>query len=633
MIVLLVGATERAIGAVREVAGSSSPDIRIGASPDSPDWVMTSTADERAQAIRRYGLPSYRVVEFRALGTGEEPPQEVVRTALVRMAEIGRLPRPRPPLAAAIASRAMPLLTEWATQLATDEARQKIAAHMSFLQSKHGTARKGRMLFVAPDVPTFVALFGVLNQLSRERHQTHVSITHVSPGDPDLSSFQGLYTGLTVGRPPELHGSPWRPLARALRECLHAWHLLFGANGGVPAFESAIQRASPLATALARNRLLRAWPVRTVALRVMASIERALPLELGLVSLLEDRKPDVLVVVPHRSVESIEADYFRTARRLGIPSMSLPLRWDDLEVGGGLRYEAPDAIALWNEEQRREVMNDYRLSADRVRVTGALLPSDMIDRRTDVERDKYCHRLGIDPSRRIILLEAPAVSTRASISRFHEWRRVVEESTDPEVRRAVVVVYVHNPDEVAVWRRLASTAEIVVARAGTDQHRGLVRLHESLMPADVVMATDLTVLLEARARARPVIVLLDPDEDGDSELARFCRVHASRYGWPVVAWSVQEAVAQLSLVLASETAVRGLGQAAAVVPADHEASGALRVYRVLDELARRRPTNEAPSPPPAWQRLLILCCAALARRLDTSRNDHSPAKATLRPPA
>ena len=632
MTLLLVGATERAIAAVREVARSHSFDVRIGTSPGPPVWVITSTADERAEAIRRYGLPSHRVIELRDLGTGEGPPLEVLRTALGRMVEIGQLLRSRPPLAAAIADRAIPLLTEWATRLATQEARLKIAANVSFLQSKHGTALKGRMLFVAPDVPAFLALSGLLKQLSREGHAAHVAIARVSPGDPDLSSLQDLYTGVTVGRPPELLDSPWRPLARALRECLSAWRLLFGAHGSIRAFESAIRGASPFAAKLARSRLLRAWPVRTIAQRFMASTERALPLELAFVGFLEDRKPDVLIVLPHQSDESIETDYFRTARRLGVRSLLLPVRWDDLESCGALRYEAPDAIALWYEEQRRAVTSDSGFPPDRMQVTGPLLPSDVIDGRTLVERDTYCDRMGIDASRRIILFEAPSVSTSASITRFHEWRRSVKECSDPEVRRAAVVVYVHNPDEVAVWRRLVSTAEIVVARAGTDERRGLFRLNESLMAADVVMAASLTVALEAGARARPVIALLDVDRDRDSELARFCRVHTSTEGWLVVVRSAQDAVAQLAMFVGSETAARR-PQAVAAGRGGHEATGAVRAYGLVQELSGRAPTNEATMPPPAWKRLLILWFASLARRFDTSRNERSRGKAALSPPA
>jgi hypothetical protein len=265
-----------------------------------------------------------------------------------------------------------------------------------------------------------------------------------------------------------------------------------------------------------------------------------------------------------------------------------------------------------------------------MKVTGPLLPSDVIDRRTLVERDTYCDRMGIDASRRIILFEAPSVSTRAFIARFHEWRRSVKECSDPEVRRAAIVVYVHNPDEVAVWRRLASTAEIVVARAGTDERRGLFRLNESLMAADVVVAASLTVALEAGARARPVIALLDADRDSDSELARFCRVRSSTEGWLVVVRSAQDAVAQLAILVGSETAARP--QAVAAARGDHE-TGAIRAYALVQEIAGRAPTNEATMPPPAWQRLLILWFASLARRFDTSRNERSREKTALSPPA
>jgi hypothetical protein len=211
-------------------------------------------------------------------------------------------------------------------------------------------------------------------------------------------------------------------------------------------------------------------------------------------------------------------------------------------------------------------------------------------------------------------------SSPASMARFQEWRHAVKSCADSHVTRAAVVVYVQNPDEVSTWRRLAATADISVARAGTDERRIPFRLAELLTAADVVMATTLTIALEALARTTPVIVLPTMDGTGAPELARFGRVYASTPERLIVTPHVQDAVAQISSALGRERSPRRHEQASAIVRESGADTGAERVYQLLDNLATHESSTQAPSRPRAWQRLLILLCGCLARRFATRAN-------------
>jgi hypothetical protein len=302
MILLLVGATESATAVVRDVAKTLSVDLRVGTSPDRPDWVMAATENERRDALLRHDLPSHRVIELPELGASGPVQSDRVQGALARMLELGPIPKSTPHLARQLATLALPLLREWATWLAADEARQKIAAHVSFIRSKSGPPPKARIIFVVPDARALGVLRGLLHRLSREHHEISVVVTDESTSDAALASFEGHW-GLTVGRVPRSGPGP----------------------AGV--------------------------------------------LELDVISLLEDRKPNVVVVVPHRTSPVVEGDYVKAARWLGIWSVCLPLRWDDLEASRGWRHEPPDLFAVWNEEQSRNVISTLTLPANRVQVS------------------------------------------------------------------------------------------------------------------------------------------------------------------------------------------------------------------------------------------------------------------------
>jgi len=353
---------------------------------------------------------------------------------------------------------------------------------------------------------------------------------------------------------------------------------------------------------------------------VATSIERAIPPELSLIGLLDDLKPDVMVVVPHRSVESIEVDFVRVARRLGVPSLFLPLRWDDLASSAGLQFDRPDAVAVWNDAQRLEIESVGRRPG-RVEITGAVLPSDVVTNAETVSRSDYCRKLAIDPARRIILIEAPSGSTRASVAAFQRWHRLAQSGPDPAVRDASVVVWVEHPDDVPVWRRLKETEGISVARVGVDERRAPFRLNEALVTADVVMPATVPTTLEALARGKAVIVGLDGEERIDAEVERLCRVYAQRFGWPILARGPDEIVRSLSAVLGAGTGTDQTVIRSRIVRVNDRENGTIGVHRLLNDLVMHDQKGTAPTRPAAWRRLLVLLCAAAARRFDAAATD------------
>jgi hypothetical protein len=519
---------------------------------------MAATENERRDALLRHDLPSHRVIELPELGASGPVHSDRVQGALARMLELGPIPKSTPHLARQLATLALPLLREWATWLAVDEARPKIAAHVSFIRSKSGPPPKARIMFVVPDARALGVLRGLLHRLSREHHEVSVVVTDKSTSDAALARFEGHW-GLSVGRAP---------------------------------------RSGPA----------------TTGVQVLDAI-----------SLLEDRKPNVVVVVPHRTLQVVEGEYVKAARWLGIWSVCLPLRWDDLEASRGWRHEPPDLFAVWNEEQGRKVISTLTLPANRIQVTGAVLPSDIVEGHHLPERAAYCTRMGIDPSRRIVLIDAPAVSSPAWLAHFQAWRQDLKGTANPDTHDAAVVVYVENQDAVPVWHRLASSIDITVARAGADEERIAFRLAESLAAADVVVATDLMFALEATSRMKPTIVMSGASGPGTGDLERFLEAYPSVREQLTIERTKATAVAQVVIALSRGIPPHVLRQAAAIVRPDGKRSGTEYVYQLLADLAQQDYSAPAPVRPPLWQRLVVLLHGTLVRGADraASKEPHA----------
>ncbi|NOT24863.1 MAG: hypothetical protein HOP16_02065 [Acidobacteria bacterium] len=455
-------------------------------------------------------------------------------------------PAPRP--TNAWASSALPLLKEWATWLAVDEVRQKLAAHAAFLRSKGDAAPKGRLLFVAPDEGALAQLRPLLHRLSRERHEVTVLVTADAPSEDTLASFEN-YWGLTIIAAPRPSTSPGPSL------------------------------------------------------------------DLDVIGLLEDRKPQVLVVVPHRTL-AFEAGYLRAARALGIRSVCLPLRWDDIPASPALLVEAPDVFAVWNEGQRRDAMARFTLLGDRVEVTGAALPTDIVEGHMLPGRDAYCERMGIDVGKAIVLIDAPAAPSAEWMALFQKWRRGLKGTANPDASEAAVVVYVHNQDDVATWRRLAQTAEIVVARAGTDQERTGFRLAESIAAADVVVATGLSFMLEAVSRVKPTMAFTGAGGRDAEDLEAFIRQYPPSRELVSVTETTAGGVAQIVIAL-SKRPLSEIPPTATPVQPRADGTGTERVYQLLEQLTRQDYKTDVLVRPPLWQRLLVLLYGTGAQRTST----------------
>jgi hypothetical protein len=329
-------------------------------------------------------------------------------------------------------------------------------------------------------------------------------------------------------------------------------------------------------------------------------------LDLDVIGLIEDRKPQVLVLVPDRTPRAFEPCYLQAAQAVGVRSVCLPLHWDDIRSSRGLLHESPDVYAVWNEAQRRDVMARFGLSEDRVEVTGAMLPTDIVEDHALVERDAYCERMGITPERSIILIDTPAAPSPEWIARFQEWRRGLKSTANPETADAAVVVYVNNPDDVATWRRLAQTADIVVARAGSNQERVGFRLAESVAAADVVVCTGLPLMLEAVSREKPAVVMTGAGGRDARDLEAFMREHPSTHDRVSVVDNAGGGVAQVVIALSKRPSGNRSAQTATPVQPQREGSGTERVYQLLERLARQGYKTDVLRRPPSWRRLLVL---------------------------
>jgi hypothetical protein len=108
--VRVIGASGAAVRQLRAVAPARLDVVEEPIA--EPDWIVVTTSDQRAEAIRSSGLPPFRVLEVPAL-TGELDLAAVdaLRAVLVKVAGIGVVRAAESPLGVRLASMIVRRLT------------------------------------------------------------------------------------------------------------------------------------------------------------------------------------------------------------------------------------------------------------------------------------------------------------------------------------------------------------------------------------------------------------------------------------------------------------------------------------------------------------------------------------------
>ena len=458
-------------------------------------------------------------------------------------------------------------------------------------------------LIVAPDLSALTTFAGTLTELTARRGWVHIAVHHEPPPGADVAAFSGKFRRLTFGSAPEL--DRWSALGAAVRGCLDCWRFLEPGSVDDEAYRRSLAQAPPLAARLARSRWLRSRLIRPLAQRVLSVIERALPSPVPILEFLRRQNPDLLVVAPLFGIGSMAADYLRAANELGIPTMGLPARWDDLSHGARVRTP-PDCIALWNREHRRQAVERLGIPARRTAVIGACLALDAAGAVTTT-RDAFCRRYGLDAARAIVLL-APRIQSGDPMAWVERCAARLRSSADARTRDANLAVYLPPPPGVQQFER-RGTGYAFVPRVDSEPAKYVFDVAEALHHADLVIAADMTLVLEAAVRVRPVVAFLGTDADPD--LDRFCAETIAQRGWPRAAHDVDQCatiVTQLltdGLDVSVQAAVRTL-----VRPHGPELSpGFLTWARLVQEVIFRR---AGPLAVPRWVRWLRVALGPVA---------------------
>lgn len=298
---------------------------------------------------------------------------------------------------------------------------------------------------------------GVLRQLAAEGHRVHIAVEldrNKMGEDIVGQNLAREVPTVTMGRAPVPEDGVWSRAARVDRlliDFLRYTHPQYKAATGL---RTRAERTVPR-TFRPFLHLVQSFGAAGGALvtGVLRDLETVIPLSAEVTEFLRQQAPDVLLVTPLVDPGSIQVDYIKSARALGIPVALAVASWDNLTNKGAIRV-VPDKVFVWNPAQIEEAVTLHGVPRDRVVATGAQIFDHWFSWKPSRTREQFCDTMGLDASRPIILYLGSSSFIAPNEAGFGlRWLSALRSSADEVVAGANILIRPH-PSNATQWAGL-----------------------------------------------------------------------------------------------------------------------------------------------------------------------------------
>jgi len=183
-------------------------------------------------------------------------------------------------------------------------------------------------------------------------------------------------------------------------------------------------------------------------------LERRIPPPEALIHLIDEYRPDLVMVTPLVNFNSREIDLVKAARQRNIPTMLAVASWDNLTNKGVLKVQ-PDYVAVWNQAMADEATTLHGVPTDRLWITGAPMFDQWFTRAPSRDRTTFCRMLGLKSDRPLVvyLCSSRSMAGTAEYLVVKDWTNAIRSSDDPLLAGASVLVRPH-PMELHGWTKM-----------------------------------------------------------------------------------------------------------------------------------------------------------------------------------
>jgi hypothetical protein len=471
----------------------------------------------------------------------------------------------------------------------------------------------------------YVRLYeSVIRELAARGHHVHILAEHGERNEvardwnEAAAALSREYPTVSLGWAPRRVEDDWVDLRVMIRLGLDHLRFLEPEYAAAPKLAERARRRTPeWVVSLADRPGWRTTAGRRVIARALQIAERAMPIDPDVVSYIADQRPDVILITPLLTLGSEQQDVLRAGRRLGVPTVLCVGSWDHLSSKALIR-ERPDSVLVWNETQKQEAVSLHGLRPRQVVVTGAQCFDHWFDRQPSLDREAFCQKVGLDPSRPYVLYVCSALFEGSpNEAQFAvTWAGAVRAGS-PALRDVGILIRPH-PKRGFEWDEVDAAA---LSGVSLWPPRGAAPLDaptkadyfDSMYHAAAVVGLNTSALIESGIVGRPVHTILLPEFYENQEGTLHFH-YLLRGGLLQAARDLPAHVAQVAASIADGTAV--VERSRAFVEAFVRPGGVGRAATPIfvDAVEAITGTPARPRPEPMWVPALRRALTPLALR-------------------
>lgn len=377
---------------------------------------------------------------------------------------------------------------------------------------------------------------GAIRSLAERGHHVHLAFSQPNKQASDRAAerLAESQPGITFGPAPKPSPGGWRDFSSATRG------LADYARYVHPDYASAHLLRERVADRLRRvfakfGPGTRAWALGLLTflegrssarlsrlfVRAFTAFEAVIPVPWRALRFVKSHKPDVVLVTPLVNIASVQVDFLKAAMERGIPNALCVASWDNLTNKGLIRLQ-PDAVILWNSNQREEAVQMHGIPADRIFVTGAQRFDDWFAQEPSRNRDAFCSEARLDPDKPYLLYlcSSPFIAPR-EVDFVRRWLQHLRAEGVGELKDVGILIRLH-PQNTAQWADvdLSEFGSVSIwPKYGPQPVDTMSRndFWDSMYHSGAVVGINTSALIEAAIARKNVFTLRDPDFAGTQD--------------------------------------------------------------------------------------------------------------------
>jgi len=221
---------------------------------------------------------------------------------------------------------------------------------------------------------------------------------------------------------------------------------------------------------------------------------------------LQEMRPNVVVASPYIYSHSLEVDYLKAAKKLGIPTIAVVQSWDNLTTKGTYNV-LPDYLIVWNQPLADEAVTIHGMPREKIIITGAPRFDAWFATCSSRSRADFCRQLGIDPQQEYLVYMCSSYSIAGDETDFvREFSQALSRNVSTQNLFIILRPY---PSNAVIWEDINLDNLVVWPPGGAipDMPETRQDFFDTLYYSVAAVGVNTTAFLEAAIVDKPCVTI------------------------------------------------------------------------------------------------------------------------------